>query len=107
MRFSTLDAISDAPVKFEFSSLPAGSPPPPAPAKDKDGKVIGSGRLKWQWLPRIRCNDCPGKLYTAMPKDTAEGFEVHLKNRKHKEAVEERIRRQGAGGAGESADAEE
>lgn len=48
-------------------------------------------RLKYQYLPRIRCHDCPGKLYTPGPGMTVENFEVHLRNRQHKERVEERI----------------
>ncbi|OXV05986.1 hypothetical protein Egran_06246 [Elaphomyces granulatus] len=48
-------------------------------------------RLKYQYLPRIRCHDCPGKLYTPGPGTTVDNFEVHLKNRQHKERVEERL----------------
>jgi SWI/SNF-related matrix-associated actin-dependent regulator of chromatin subfamily B protein 1 len=46
--------------------------------------------VKYQFLPRIKCNDCPGKLYTAGPEHTVENFEVHLKNKMHKERVEQR-----------------
>lgn len=53
-------------------------------------------KLKYQYLPRIRCRDCPGKLYTPGPGMTVENFEVHLRNRQHKERVEERI---GKGGS--------
>ncbi|KAK4497901.1 hypothetical protein PRZ48_010556 [Zasmidium cellare] len=48
--------------------------------------------LKMQYLPRIRCNDCPGKLYTAQLGKVEEEFEVHLRNKKHRAAVEERVR---------------
>ncbi|KAL2011311.1 hypothetical protein VTN00DRAFT_4029 [Thermoascus crustaceus] len=48
-------------------------------------------KLKYQYLPRIRCLDCPGKLYTPGPGTTVENFEVHLRNRQHKERVEERL----------------
>ena len=48
-------------------------------------------KVKFQYLPRIRCLDCPGKLYTPGPGMTVDNFEVHLKNRNHKERVEERI----------------
>lgn len=44
-----------------------------------------------KYLPRIRCQDCPGKLYVTGPGTTTERFEAHLKNRKHREAVEERL----------------
>ncbi|KAI9783608.1 MAG: SWI/SNF chromatin-remodeling complex subunit [Peltula sp. TS41687] len=43
-----------------------------------------------QWLPRIRCHDCPGKLYTPGPGMTVDGFEVHLKLKQHRDRVEER-----------------
>ena len=48
-------------------------------------------KLKYQYLPRIRCHDCPGKLYTPGPGTTVDNFEVHLRNRQHKERVDERI----------------
>lgn len=35
------------------------------------------------YLPRIRCMDCPGKLYNAGPGQTTANFELHLKNRVH------------------------
>lgn len=57
-----------------------------------------NSKLKYQYLPRIRCLDCPGKLYTPGPGTTVENFEVHLRNRQHKERVEERVGRR-AGGA--------
>lgn len=43
--------------------------------------------FKVQYLPRIRCIDCPGKLYTAVKDRVVDDFEVHLKNKKHKEQV--------------------
>ncbi|KAJ5140050.1 hypothetical protein N7448_003458 [Penicillium atrosanguineum] len=54
--------------------------------------TLSSGqKIKYQYLPRIRCHDCPGKLYTPGPGMTVDNFEVHLRNRQHKERVEERI----------------
>ncbi|KAJ5690649.1 hypothetical protein N7462_005041 [Penicillium macrosclerotiorum] len=47
--------------------------------------------------PRIRCHDCPGKLYTPGPGMTVDNFEVHLRNRQHKERVEERLVKTGGG----------
>ncbi|KAF2436181.1 SNF5-domain-containing protein [Tothia fuscella] len=49
--------------------------------------------MKYQWLPRVRCTDCPGKLYTPGPEHTLENFEVHLRNRAHKTNVEARTKR--------------
>jgi SWI/SNF-related matrix-associated actin-dependent regulator of chromatin subfamily B protein 1 len=54
--------------------------------------------VKYQWVPRIKCLDCPGKLYTASPENAAENFEVHLMNRKHKDKVEPRRAAQRRGG---------
>lgn len=45
------------------------------------------------YLPRIRCNDCPGKVYTSAPGKVEEDFEVHLRNRAHRERVAERVSR--------------
>jgi len=40
---------------------------------------------------RIKCHDCPGKLYTAGPGNTLSNFEVHLKNRQHRMKVATRV----------------
>ncbi|KAF3183448.1 SWI/SNF chromatin-remodeling complex subunit [Orbilia oligospora] len=50
------------------------------------------GRHITDYTPRIRCVDCPGKLYTPGPNETVENFEIHLRNRLHRERVEARIR---------------
>ena len=46
--------------------------------------------------------DCPGKLYTPGPETGVNNFEVHLKNRIHREKVERRVseRERGRGGGG-------
>lgn len=49
------------------------------------------GKVKYQYLPRIRCLDCPGKLYTPGPGMTVDNFEIHLKNKVHKQRVEARL----------------
>ncbi|CAK7267296.1 SWI/SNF chromatin-remodeling complex subunit [Sporothrix epigloea] len=51
---------------------------------------------RFWYLPRIRCHDCPGKLYTPGPETTVGNFEVHLKNRFHREKVELRLARDAA-----------
>ncbi|KAF2671079.1 SNF5-domain-containing protein [Microthyrium microscopicum] len=43
-----------------------------------------------QWQPRVKCLDCPGRAYNTGEGQTLRNFEVHLKNRKHKEIVEVR-----------------
>ncbi|KAI0795518.1 hypothetical protein C8Q75DRAFT_746367 [Abortiporus biennis] len=40
---------------------------------------------------RIKCLDCPGKLYTPGPGETLQNYEVHLKNRKHRQTVNARV----------------
>lgn len=43
------------------------------------------------YLARIRCFDCSGKLYTPGPDTTVGNFEVHIKNRLHRERVTARV----------------
>lgn len=45
---------------------------------------------KANFLPRIRCMDCPGKLYNAGPEHTVNNFELHLRNRGHMNNVAKR-----------------
>ncbi|KAI5857515.1 hypothetical protein BZA05DRAFT_383841 [Tricharina praecox] len=64
-----------------------------------------SKEIKWKWIPRIRCHDCPGKLYTPGPEQTVESFLVHVKNRGHRVRVDQRTKTGGGGamaGAGSS-----
>jgi SWI/SNF-related matrix-associated actin-dependent regulator of chromatin subfamily B protein 1 len=75
MRYSAIDTGTDLPTAM------------PAP-----GAAIPSN-VKFMYLPRIRCHDCPGKLYTPGPEMTVENFEVHLKNRLHREKVDARAAR--------------
>lgn len=48
---------------------------------------------KAQYAPRIRCLDCPGKLYTASPEEPMGNFTLHINNRQHKQNVERRTGR--------------
>lgn len=48
---------------------------------------------RFAYMPKLRCNDCPGKLYTAEPGQVVDAFDVHLRNRTHRQQVEERKRR--------------
>ena len=70
MRPYTVNANTSATEKLQ---LEPGSAPPQG--------------IKVVFMPRIRCNDCPGKLYTAQPGRVVEDFEVHLRNRQHREKV--------------------
>ncbi|KAL2064430.1 hypothetical protein VTL71DRAFT_4924 [Oculimacula yallundae] len=58
--------------------------------------------IKYMYLPRIRCHDCPGKLYTPGPETTVGNFEVHLKNRQHRERVDARKEADSQGGQASS-----
>ncbi|KAJ3973086.1 hypothetical protein EV361DRAFT_796903 [Lentinula raphanica] len=51
-------------------------------------RKVGEGS---EW--RIKCVDCPGKLYKPGPGETLSNFEVHLKNRQHRQRVDDRIGR--------------
>jgi SWI/SNF-related matrix-associated actin-dependent regulator of chromatin subfamily B protein 1 len=79
MRHSAVDIYTELPTP----APPAGQSTP--------------ANIKWMYLPRIRCQDCPGKLYTPGPGMTVENFEVHLKNRQHRDKVDSRVARRGGG----------
>ncbi|KAF9242321.1 SNF5-domain-containing protein [Melanogaster broomeanus] len=40
---------------------------------------------------RIKCLDCPGKLYNSGPGDSLSNYDVHLKNRQHRMRVSNRV----------------
>lgn len=61
----------------------------PAPPLDQPAPP----ELVFYYLPRIRCLDCPGKVYTPGPDTSVTNFEVHLKNRGHREKVDQRVGR--------------
>jgi SWI/SNF-related matrix-associated actin-dependent regulator of chromatin subfamily B member 1 len=63
----------------------------PGPTPDNPNPTVPA-HVKYMFLPRIRCKDCPGKLYTPGPGMGVENFEVHLRNRAHREKVDRRIR---------------
>ncbi|KAJ0341802.1 hypothetical protein COL922a_001896 [Colletotrichum nupharicola] len=71
MKYSAVNPATEMPVP-----VPAGSQPPEG--------------VRWMFLPRIRCLDCPGKLYTPGPEMTAGNFEVHLRNKQHRQKVDAR-----------------
>lgn len=73
MRYSAVDTNTGVPVALP---QPGQTVPP---------------NVRFYFLPRIRCLDCPGKLYTPGPDMSASNFEVHLKNKLHKEKVELRL----------------
>jgi SWI/SNF-related matrix-associated actin-dependent regulator of chromatin subfamily B member 1 len=76
MRYTAISKETNKPVSMD--SFPQGHPP---------------STIKFQYLPRIKCKDCPGKLYPAGPGHTIDNFGSHLSFKPHKERVEARIRR--------------
>jgi len=50
-------------------------------------KIVSGVEQGW----RIKCVDCPGKLYTPGPGETLANYEVHLKNRLHRSKVNIRL----------------
>lgn len=96
MRYSAVDITTETPCQA------------PAPGENNPN-------VKWMWLPRIRCIDCPGKLYTPGGGDknapgggdmSVVNFEVHLKNRIHREKVEARVRSEQQAGHGQNGSAQ-
>ncbi|KAJ2894718.1 hypothetical protein MKZ38_007295 [Zalerion maritima] len=47
--------------------------------------------ISYMFIPRIRCHDCPGKLYNPGPGLTIEKFRVHLTNNRHRQKVTMRV----------------
>ncbi|MCO5585237.1 hypothetical protein L7F22_039170 [Adiantum nelumboides] len=44
---------------------------------------------------RLRCQDCPGKLYTPGPEQSLTNFEIHLRNRAHRANVAKAVQQEG------------
>ncbi|KAE8230509.1 hypothetical protein CF326_g4493 [Tilletia indica] len=65
--------------EIQLRTRPPGTPAAPEP----------------EW--RVRCLDCPGRLYTLGPGRTLDNFEIHLKNRGHRANVRTRIEGTGSG----------
>jgi SWI/SNF-related matrix-associated actin-dependent regulator of chromatin subfamily B member 1 len=87
MRYCAINTDTDQPVAI---------PQDPARAPSNIG---------YFYLPRIRCHDCPGKLYTSGTDMTTGNFEVHLKNRNHRERVDARVAKAAAGDTADGAGA--
>ncbi|PCH37509.1 SNF5-domain-containing protein [Wolfiporia cocos MD-104 SS10] len=111
---------SESTGQADAAAPPVASPPPPRPSVPPNS---GSQPSVPQWLQdamremqnrypddlfevflrrqptpewRLKCLDCPGKLYTPGPGDTLLNYEVHLKNRQHRQRVAARV----GGGSG-------
>ena len=72
MRYTMVDTATDSAV-----SVRPDQPPPES--------------VRYMYYPRIKCKDCPGKLYTPGPEMGVNNFEVHLKNKLHREKVDRRV----------------
>ncbi|KAG4437128.1 hypothetical protein IFR05_007390 [Cadophora sp. M221] len=48
--------------------------------------------VKYMWIPRIQCEDCPAKLYIPGSSRSVTNFVFHLKNQMHTSNVEKRLR---------------
>ncbi|KAL9614623.1 MAG: hypothetical protein Q9167_000911 [Letrouitia subvulpina] len=72
MRYTAVSTITDEPISVR--------PDQPQPEN-----------VKYMYYPRIKCKDCPGKLYTPGPENGVNNFEVHLRNRLHRENVQKRV----------------
>ncbi|KAJ7188656.1 hypothetical protein C8R46DRAFT_878344 [Mycena filopes] len=57
---------------------------------DRYEAVVKANGREWEW--RLKCLDCPGKIYITGPGETLNNYELHLKNRLHRQRVNERIR---------------
>ncbi|KAJ7782721.1 hypothetical protein B0H16DRAFT_1709569 [Mycena metata] len=57
---------------------------------DRYEAVVKANAREWEW--RLKCLDCPGKIYITGPGETLNNYELHLKNRLHRQRVNERIR---------------
>ena len=74
MKHTAIDTSTNPPTMI---------PMPPDPVNAPAG-------VRYKYVPRVRCGDCPGKIYVPL------GFESHLKNKRHRENVEGRIGKDGA-----------
>ena len=72
---------------MRYCALNDEGQPVPVP---EAGQPVPQG-VQFFYLPRIRCRDCIGKLYTPGPEMTVTNFEVHLRNRLHREKVDARV----------------
>ncbi|KAJ7209739.1 hypothetical protein GGX14DRAFT_631874, partial [Mycena pura] len=57
---------------------------------DKFEVICKANASEWEW--RIKCVDCPGKVYITGPGETLNNYELHLKNRLHRQRVSDRMR---------------
>ncbi|KAF7321532.1 hypothetical protein MKEN_00674100 [Mycena kentingensis (nom. inval.)] len=104
-------AGSSTPAPISAGPPPSSGPPsslPPKPSQppqwllkcmqelqseyknDKFEVICKANATEWEW--RVKCLDCPGKVYITGPGETLTNYELHLKNRQHRTRVTERMR---------------
>ncbi|KAF8208208.1 hypothetical protein K438DRAFT_318444 [Mycena galopus ATCC 62051] len=54
---------------------------------DKFQVIFKANSAGW----RMKCLDCPGKLYVPGPGETLSNYEIHLRNRFHRQRVSTRM----------------
>ncbi|EGO01042.1 hypothetical protein SERLA73DRAFT_179083 [Serpula lacrymans var. lacrymans S7.3] len=59
--------------------------------EDKFEAILRKATSKTAPEWRLKCLDCPGKLYTPGPGETLSNYEVHLRNRQHRQRVNSRL----------------
>ena len=72
MRYTPVSTTTDLPI-----SLRSTEPAPPD--------------MKYVYYPRIKCLECPGKLYSPGPGPEARYFEMYLKHKVHREKVYKKL----------------
>lgn len=88
MRYTKVSLVNDLPVS-------TNNPPHATDGTSTSDIPEDASKIKYMYYPRIKCKDCPGKLYTPGPETGVNNFEVHLKNRLHREKVDRRIATRG------------
>lgn len=84
MRYTKVSLLNDLPIS-------TNNPPPTIDGSNAPGAPEDESKIKFMYYPRIRCKDCPGKMYTPGPETGVNNFEVHLKIRLHRDKVEKRV----------------
>ncbi|KAF8128851.1 hypothetical protein EV363DRAFT_1169873 [Boletus edulis] len=59
---------------------------------DKFGVILRKASPEVTPELRMKCLDCPGKLYYLGPGNSLSNYEVHLRNRQHRFRVSSRIK---------------
>ncbi|KAJ7039043.1 SNF5-domain-containing protein [Mycena alexandri] len=83
-------ALAPVPPPLWLQNAMAAMQLQPEYTNDRYEAVVKANARDWEW--RLKCLDCPGKIYITGPGETLNNYELHLKNRLHRQRVNERIR---------------